>query len=106
MKTSLNPREIGHFSKDAASWWDEDGPFRPLHRLGPLRLRYIRDAIAGHYGLDADGGLEKLKGLNILDVGCGGGLVCEPLARLGAHVTGVDADEKAIAVAKSHAGGM
>jgi 2-polyprenyl-6-hydroxyphenyl methylase/3-demethylubiquinone-9 3-methyltransferase len=106
MKTSVNPDEIGHFSKDSARWWDENGPFRPLHRLGSLRMRYIRDAIAVHYGLEADSGLEPLKGFKILDVGCGGGLVCEPLARLGAAVTGIDADENAIRIAREHASGM
>lgn len=104
MKTSLNPTEIEHFSKDSARWWDENGPFRPLHRLGSLRMRYIRDRLVNHFGLDADS-LTPFKGLKILDVGCGGGLVCEPLARLGADVTGIDADENAVAVAKRHATG-
>jgi 2-polyprenyl-6-hydroxyphenyl methylase/3-demethylubiquinone-9 3-methyltransferase len=104
MKTSLNPREIDHFSKDSARWWDENGPFRPLHRLGSLRMRYIRDRLIAHFGLDADN-LTPFKGLKILDVGCGGGLVCEPLTRLGADVTGIDADENAIGVAKRHATG-
>lgn len=97
MKTSLKPQEIAHFARDAAQWWDENGPFRPLHRLGPLRLRYIRDQITAHYGL--------LKGLRVLDIGCGGGLVSEPLARLGAQVTGIDADAVAIDAAKAHAAG-
>lgn len=102
MTTSINPQEIEHFSKDAAHWWDENGPFRPLHRLNPVRMRYIRDQIGQHYGLD-DKSLKPLKGLKVLDIGCGGGLVCEPLARMGAAVTGVDADSNAIAVASDHA---
>jgi len=105
MTTSLNPKEIEHFSKYSSRWWDENGPFRPLHRLGSVRLRYLRDRITGHYGLDGDS-LSPFTGMKILDVGCGGGLVCEPLARLGGHVTGIDADENAIAVAKDHAAGM
>ncbi len=105
MTSSLNPKEIEHFSKDSSHWWDENGPFRPLHRLGSVRLRYLRDRITDHYGLDTDG-LSPFKDLKILDVGCGGGLVCEPLARLGANVTGIDADDNAITVAKEHAAGM
>ena len=97
MNTSIKPQEIAHFAKDAGQWWDENGPFRPLHRLGPLRMRYIRDRIMAHYG--------RVKGLRVLDIGCGGGLVCEPLARLGATVTGIDADAVAIEAAKAHAAG-
>ncbi len=102
MQTSINPQEIKHFSKDSARWWDENGPFKPLHRLNPVRLRYIGGAIRQHYGL-GDTALKPFKNLNILDIGCGGGLACEPLARLGGKVTGIDADEQAIAVAKEHA---
>ncbi len=102
MITSINQQEIEHFSKDAARWWDEDGPFRPLHRLNPARLDYICGQIKQHYGLD-ENSLRPLENLDILDIGCGGGLVCEPLARLGGNVTGVDADEKAVAVASEHA---
>src|SRR3982751_6347084 len=105
MTTSLNPKEIEHFSKDSSRWWDENGPFRPLHRLGPVRLRYLRDGISAHYGIGGDG-IFPFTDLKILDVGCGGGLVCEPLARLGADVTGIDADDNAITVAKEHAAGM
>jgi len=102
MTTSINPQEIEQFSKDAARWWDEDGPFRPLHRLNPVRLEYICNQIRRHYDLAPDN-LKPFSKLEILDIGCGGGLVCEPLARLGGKVTGIDADEKAIAVAKEHA---
>lgn len=101
MSTSIRPEEIEHFSRDSARWWDEDGPFRPLHRLNPLRIRYIRGQILKNESIRDNN--RPLKGLKILDVGCGGGLVCEPLARLGAAVTGIDADATAIATAKDHA---
>jgi 2-polyprenyl-6-hydroxyphenyl methylase/3-demethylubiquinone-9 3-methyltransferase len=94
--------EIDKFSKDAPAWWDEKGAFAPLHRLNPARMGYIRGQIDAHFGLDRES-LTPFKGLSILDVGCGGGLVCEPLARLGADVTGIDADPVAIEVAKEHA---
>ena len=94
--------EIDKFFKDAARWWDENGPFKPLHRLNPARMRYIRAQIDAHFGLDGES-LKPFEGLSILDVGCGGGLVCEPLARLGAAVTGIDADPVAIGVAQEHA---
>jgi 2-polyprenyl-6-hydroxyphenyl methylase / 3-demethylubiquinone-9 3-methyltransferase len=99
---TLNPAEIAQFAKDSAYWWDENGPFAPLHRLNPTRIHYIRKQIIGHFERD-DGVIKALTGLKILDVGCGGGLVCESLARLGAIVTGVDADAQAIQVAKNHA---
>jgi 2-polyprenyl-6-hydroxyphenyl methylase/3-demethylubiquinone-9 3-methyltransferase len=99
---SINSKEIGHFSKDAARWWDEAGPFAPLHRLNPARLAYIKEQICAHYGRDVKG-FDSLKGLKILDIGCGGGLVCEPLARLGGDIIGIDADEQAIEVARGHA---
>lgn len=98
-KSSIDESEIQHFSKDSARWWEAQGPFAPLHRLNPVRLRFILDALAP----DGAGGDKPLKGIKILDIGCGGGLVCEPLARLGARVTGCDADETAIAVAQAHA---
>lgn len=102
MTHSVDQSEIQQFSKDSKRWWDEDGPFRPLHRLNPVRLSYIKSQICAHFERDmAD--LKALKGLDILDIGCGGGLVCEPLARLGGKVSGVDADAQAIAVAKTHA---
>ena len=94
--------EVDKFSKDAPSWWDENGPFAPLHRLNPARMGYIRGQICNHFGLD-ETGLKPFKGFSILDVGCGGGLVCEPLARLGAQVTGIDADPVAIETARDHA---
>jgi 2-polyprenyl-6-hydroxyphenyl methylase/3-demethylubiquinone-9 3-methyltransferase len=99
---TISEKEIEHFSKDSSYWWDENGPFKPLHRLNPIRLSYIRDQICQHFGKDTES-LKPLKGLNILDIGCGGGLVCESLARMGATVTGLDADKNAISVAIDHA---
>lgn len=96
---SVDFKEIEHFSKDSASWWDEDGAFAPLHRLSPVRMEFICGVIRSHYGLDG----HKFDGLKMLDIGCGGGLVCEPLARLSADVTGADADAQAIAAAQEHA---
>jgi len=98
---SIDPREIAGFAAVADRWWDPDGPFRPLHALNPVRMAFIRDAVAAHLGRPADDRL--LAGLTVADVGCGGGLVCEPLARLGAKVTGIDAAPEAIEVARSHA---
>ena len=95
---SVDKNEISHFAKDSAHWWDESGPFAPLHRLNPVRLGYIKSQLAADKT-----GAKALTGLKILDIGCGGGLVCEPLARMGASVTGIDADANAIAVAKAHA---
>jgi len=102
MTTSVNPKEIEHFAKDSSYWWDEEGPFKPLHRINPVRLRYIREQAEQHFKLDKKS-LSPFKGLKIVDVGCGGGLICEPMARLGAEVTGIDADKNAIEVAKEHA---
>ncbi len=96
--------EIAQFSRQAGDWWNPEGVFRPLHRLNPVRLRYVRDAICVHSGREAQA-RESLRGLDILDVGCGGGLLTEPLARLGAHVTGLDGSREAIAVARAHAQG-
>ncbi len=102
MTNSVDQNEIQHFSKDSAQWWDEDGPFKPLHRLNPVRLTYIKQQICEHFGRDIQG-LKALDGLDILDIGCGGGLACEPLARLGGRVSGADADAQAIEVARAHA---
>ena len=95
--SNLDHKEIENFAKDSSHWWDEQGPFKPLHKLNPVRIEFIRDQVLSYYGID---NLEKT---SIIDVGCGGGLVCEPFARQGAKVTGLDADENAIAVAKEHA---
>ena len=102
MTNSVDQKEIQQFSKDSDQWWDEKGPFAPLHRLNPVRLSYIKAQICEHFGRDLKA-LDAYNGLDILDVGCGGGLVCEPLARLGANATGADADAQAIEVAKAHA---
>jgi 2-polyprenyl-6-hydroxyphenyl methylase/3-demethylubiquinone-9 3-methyltransferase len=99
---TVDAKEIEIFAKDSSDWLDEAGPFRPLHRLNPVRLSYIKEQICAQYALDTNS-LKPFKGLSVLDIGCGGGLVCEPMARLGADVTGIDADSNAIAVAKNHA---
>ena len=98
---SINQAEIAQFSSHAAEWWDPNGALKPLHKLNPTRMEYIRDAICGHF--ERKIGVSAFKGLSILDIGCGGGLLCEPMARLGAQVTGLDASKEAIVVAKSHA---
>lgn len=95
--SSIDPAEIQSFKKDSAYWWDETGPFAPLHKLNPERITYIRDQMEAHFSVS------HLKGLSVLDVGSGGGLVCEPMARLGADVTGIDADSQAVQVATEHA---
>jgi 2-polyprenyl-6-hydroxyphenyl methylase/3-demethylubiquinone-9 3-methyltransferase len=102
---SVDEAEIQNFSKDSSHWWDENGPFKPLHKLNPTRLQYIKAQICKAYNRDEQG-LKALKDLSILDIGCGGGLVCEPLSRLGAEVSGIDADANAIAVAQEHAAQM
>lgn len=102
-KSTINPAEAAHFGSLAADWWDPNGSSAMLHRLNPVRLGYIRDAINLHFGLQATD-LRPLAGKRALDVGCGAGLVCEPLARMGGHVTGLDAAAENIAIAKAHAG--
>ena len=94
--------EVARFDALAATWWDESGPMRVLHRFNPVRLAYIRDALCRHHGRDPRSPF-PLDGLTICDVGCGGGVLSEPLARLGATVTGLDPAEQNIAVARSHA---
>jgi 2-polyprenyl-6-hydroxyphenyl methylase/3-demethylubiquinone-9 3-methyltransferase len=102
-RSSADPAEVARFAALAEEWWDPDGGFRPLHKLNPARLGYIRDRLAMHFGRDALGP-KPLAGLAVLDIGCGGGLVSEPLTRLGARVTGIDATAETIGVAKAHAG--
>jgi 2-polyprenyl-6-hydroxyphenyl methylase/3-demethylubiquinone-9 3-methyltransferase len=99
---AIDPAEVARFAALADEWWDPDGSFRPLHKLNPARLAYIRDRLAGHFGRDVKAA-RPLAGLSILDVGCGGGLVCEPLTRLGARLTGIDATERNLGVARAHA---
>ena len=101
-QASVDPREVEQFSKLAARWWDPRGPMAPLHKLNPVRLAYIRDHAAEHFGRDPSK-LGCLKGLRVLDIGCGAGLLTEPLARLGAEMTGIDPAEKNIAAARAHA---
>jgi len=100
--SSIDPAEVAKFADLADAWWDPAGKFRPLHRLNPTRIAYIRDRAAARYGRDPMRPA-PLAGLAILDIGCGGGLLCEPLARLGGTVTGLDAAERNIAIAKRHA---
>jgi 2-polyprenyl-6-hydroxyphenyl methylase/3-demethylubiquinone-9 3-methyltransferase len=100
--SSVDPAEIARFAALADDWWDPNGKFRPLHRFNPVRLGFIRDRLVGHFGRDS-ASLAPLTGLRLLDIGCGGGLVAEPMARLGATVVGVDATEKNIRVAALHA---
>jgi len=94
--------EVERFTSIAEAWWDPNGDFRPLHQINPARIGYIRDLVAAHFGRDPLSG-HPLDGLELLDVGCGGGLLCEPMRRLGATVTGIDAGDKNITVAKLHA---
>ncbi len=100
--STASPREITSFTAIADAWWDPNGKFRPLHQINPVRIAYIRDFVCGL--LDRDPmGESPLKGLKLLDIGCGGGLLCEPMCRLGAKVTGIDAGKKNISVATLHA---
>ena len=96
------PDELARFAAIADSWWDPAGKFRPLHRLNPTRIAFIRDHVTAHFGRDPKA-LDPLAGLDILDIGCGGGLLAEPMCRLGAAVTGIDAGAEAIDVARLHA---
>lgn len=99
---SIDAREVATFAALAADWWDPNGSSRLLHRINPARLGYVREAAVTHFGLDPKA-RRALAGLSVLDVGCGAGLVCEPLARMGATVTGLDAAEASIAAARVHA---
>ena len=100
--TTVDPEEIQKFSRIAEEWWHPDGKFKPLHELNPVRLKYIKHHICTHFKRNPHN--EKpLKGLRILDIGCGGGLLCEPMARLGATIIGADCSEKNIKIAIAHA---
>jgi 2-polyprenyl-6-hydroxyphenyl methylase / 3-demethylubiquinone-9 3-methyltransferase len=99
---SVDPAEVAQFSRLGAQWWNERGPMRMLHRLNPVRVAYIREQATAAFGRDAKR-LDALAGLRILDIGCGGGILCEPLARMGAEVVGVDPSQENIDIARAHA---
>ena len=100
--STINKDEINKFSKIADEWWDINGKFKPLHLFNPMRIEYIMDITLNYFKIDKTNKL-PLKNLKILDIGCGGGLISEPMSRLGANVTGIDASDKNIHVAKLHA---
>ena len=98
--TSVNKKEIDKFSKMANEWWDPEGKFKPLHKFNPIRIKYIKENIINNFKLKNKS--KALSGISILDIGCGGGLLSEPMSRMGANVTGIDASEKNIKIAKLH----
>ena len=101
-QSTIDDDEVARFSAMADEWWDPKGNFKPLHKFNPVRLGFIRDRLCTHFDRDLQS-LTPLSGLTLLDVGCGGGLISEPLARLGATVTGIDASERNIGTARAHA---
>ena len=102
MKTNtINKEEIEKFSKIADEWWDPNGKFKPLHKFNPIRISYIKDSITNIFKINNEN--KPLERIKILDIGCGGGLLSEPMTRLGADVVGIDASDKNIQVAKIHA---
>ena len=102
---NLDDAEVERFRRIASEWWDGKGKFRPLHQLAPARMTFVRDELVRHFGL-AGAGLKPLAGLTVLDVGCGGGLVSEPLARMGASVVGLDPGRENVEAARAHAAGQ
>jgi 2-polyprenyl-6-hydroxyphenyl methylase/3-demethylubiquinone-9 3-methyltransferase len=102
---NLDEAEVERFRRIASEWWDGKGKFRPLHQLAPARLTFVRDQLVGHFGLKGSG-LKPLRGLRLLDVGCGGGLVSEPLARMGASVVGIDPGRENVEAARAHVEGQ
>ncbi len=98
--TSINKKEIDKFSKMADEWWDPEGKFKPLHKFNPIRIKYIKENIINSFKLKNKS--KALSGISILDIGCGGGLLSEPMSRMGANVTGIDASDKNIKIAKLH----
>jgi len=98
---TVNKSEIDKFSKLASEWWDPNGKFKPLHKFNPVRLEYIKKSILKKSNYKNDN--KSLNGIKILDIGCGGGLLCEPLSRLGAEVVGINASEQNIKICKTHA---
>ena len=101
-RTTIDQAEVDRFTAMAAEWWDPAGKFKPLHKFNPVRIRYIRDKAAAHFGREANTH-KPLEGLRVLDIGCGGGLLSEPMARMGAIVIGADASERNIGIATTHA---
>ncbi len=101
-RSSIDPAEVERFSRIAAEWWDPKGKFAPLHKFNPVRLGFIRDQALYRFGRDPKA-RRPFEGLRLLDIGCGGGLLCEPMSRLGFHVVGVDASERNIGTASAHA---
>ena len=99
--STVNKKEVEKFSKMASEWWDPKGKFKPLHKFNPIRIKYIKENIINNFKLNNK--KKPLKKINILDIGCGGGLISEPMQRLGANVTGIDASIKNINIAKLHA---
>ncbi|ODT61811.1 bifunctional 2-polyprenyl-6-hydroxyphenol methylase/3-demethylubiquinol 3-O-methyltransferase UbiG [Phenylobacterium sp.] len=100
--SSIDPKEVEQFSRIAAEWWDPKGKFAPLHKFNPVRLAFIREQALARFGRDPKA-VRPFEGLRLLDIGCGGGLLCEPMSRLGFSVTGVDASERNIGTASTHA---
>ena len=98
--TSVNKKEIDKFSKMADEWWDPEGKFKPLHKFNPTRIKYLKENIIYNFKLKNKS--KPLSGIKILDIGCGGGLLSEPMSRMGANVTGIDASDKNIKIAKLH----
>ena len=98
---TINKQEIAKFSKIATEWWNPEGKFKPLHKFNPIRIKYIKENIIKNFKLNST--IKPLKKINILDIGCGGGLLTEPMCRLGANVVGIDASQKNIDIAKFHA---
>ena len=97
---TVNKKEIDKFSKLATEWWDPNGKFKPLHKFNPVRINYIKNSLIKYFNIKDK--FKPLRGLNILDIGCGGGLLSEPMSRLGANVVGIDASERNIKIAHSH----